>query len=105
MFLFNLIACDAGSFAEPLSESHRVDAVKWVEPYRVDTTRLADASRSPFFTAHCPLPTAYSFKQCRFAMPMPLTMLPTMPTKPWSVPQMKRFSKCVVPSSCFSGAP
>src|SRR5688500_8002297 len=44
-------------------------------------------------------------KQCRFAMAMPLVMLPMMPTKPWSVPQMKRFLRWVVPSSCLSGAP
>ncbi len=38
-------------------------------------------------------------------MEMPLTIAPTMPTNPWSVPQMNRFFKCVVPSYCFSAAP
>ncbi len=45
------------------------------------------------------------FKTVPFAIAMPLVMLPMMPTKPWSVPQMNRFSRCVRPSSCFSGAP
>ena len=44
-------------------------------------------------------------KQCRLAIAMPLVMLPMMPTKPWSVPQTNRFSRCVRPSSCLSGAP
>ena len=36
---------------------------------------------------------------------MPLSIAPTMPRKPWSVPQMNRFCRWVRPSSCLSGAP
>ena len=49
-------------------------------------------------------PLVQSFRQCLLAMVMPLTMAPMMPTKPWSLPHRNRFSRCVVPSSRFSGA-
>ena len=36
--------------------------------------------------------------KCRLAIVMPLIKAPMMPTRPWSVPQMKRFFSGVVPS-------
>ena len=38
------------------------------------------------------------FNKCALATVIPLRTEPTIPTKPWSVPQMKRFFRCVVPS-------
>jgi len=36
--------------------------------------------------------------KCRLARVIPLISDPTMPTRPWSVPHTKRFSRGVVPS-------
>ena len=38
-------------------------------------------------------------------MLMPLTIVPTIPTSPWSVPQMKRFFRWEVPSGRFRAEP
>ena len=48
------------------------------------------------------LPTTSNAKPNTLAV---LVIAPITPTKPWSVPQTNRFSKCVRPSSCFSGEP
>ena len=40
----------------------------------------------------------HPFKKYRLAIVMPLRIEPMMPTSPWSVPQMNRFRRCVVPS-------
>lgn len=54
--------------------------------------RIKPASRN------CKKYQDFGFNKYRFAILMPLIVEPTMPTKPWSVPQTNKFFKCVVPS-------
>ncbi len=42
--------------------------------------------------------TCIVWRQCLLAITTPEIMAPMMPTQPWSVPQMNRFLRCVVPS-------
>mgnify|MGYP003339463848 CR=1 FL=1 len=50
-------------------------------------------------------PSVHHFSRCRLAMVMPLSMAPTMPRKPWSVPHRNRLLSGVWPFTHFSGAP
>ncbi len=52
-----------------------------------------------------PVAGHYFFSTCRLAIEIPLSMEPTMPRNPWSLPQMNKLSMRVRPVLSFAGAP